>query len=112
MVAVFVSHIYGIPLGVTEYILIVLVSVISSIGVAGVPGPASISTTVVLTAVGLPLEGLALVVAVESLIDMGRTAVNATGTTVTSVLVAQAEGELDRDVFNSNDNDELELSPA
>lgn len=112
VVAVFVSHIYGIPLGVTEYILIVLVSVISSIGVAGVPGPASISTTVVLTAVGLPLEGLALVVAVESLIDMGRTAVNATGTTVTSVLVAQAEGELDRDVFNSNDNDELELSPA
>ncbi|ANY67371.1 amino acid:proton symporter [Paenibacillus sp. BIHB 4019] len=112
VVAVFVSHIYSIPLGVTEYILIVLVSVISSIGVAGVPGPASISTTVVLTAVGLPLEGLALVVAVESLIDMGRTAVNATGTTVTSVLVAQAEGELDRDVFNSNDNDELELSPA
>ncbi|SFF47865.1 hypothetical protein SAMN04487969_14817 [Paenibacillus algorifonticola] len=112
VVAVFVSHIYGIPLGVTEYILIVLVSVISSIGVAGVPGPASISTTVVLTAVGLPLEGLALVVAVESLIDMGRTAVNATGTTVTSVLVAQAEGELDRDVFNSNNNDELELSPA
>ncbi|MFF2093198.1 dicarboxylate/amino acid:cation symporter [Paenibacillus sp. NPDC058174] len=112
IVSVFVASVYGIQLSFTDYILIVAVSIISSIGVAGVPGPASISTTVVLTALGLPLEGLAMVVAVESLIDMGRTAVNATGTTVTAVLVANSEGELDRDVFNSNDNDELELNPA
>ncbi|GGG64101.1 dicarboxylate/amino acid:cation symporter [Paenibacillus radicis (ex Gao et al. 2016)] len=112
IVSVFVASVYGIHLSFTDYILIVAVSIISSIGVAGVPGPASISTTVVLTALGLPLEGLAMVVAVESLIDMGRTAVNATGTTVTAVLVANSEGELDREVFNSNDNDELELNPA
>lgn len=112
IVAVFVSNVYNIPLSVTDYILIVLISVISSIGVAGVPGPASISTTVVLTALGLPLEGLALVIAVESVIDMGRTAVNATGTTVTAVLVANSEGELDREIYNSNNNDDLELNPA
>lgn len=112
VVAVFVANVYNIPLSFTDYLLIVLVSVISSVGVAGVPGPASISATVVLTAVGLPLEGIGLVVAVEALIDMGRTAVNATGTTVTSLLVAKSEGELDLDVFNSDKNDELELNPA
>ncbi len=112
IVAVFVSQVYGIPLSFTDYIIIVLVSMISSIGVAGVPGPASISTTVVLTAVNLPLEGIALVVAVEALIDMGRTAVNATGTTVTALLVANSEGEFDREAFDRNEEDELELNPS
>ncbi|MEF2243455.1 MULTISPECIES: dicarboxylate/amino acid:cation symporter [unclassified Paenibacillus] len=112
IVAVFVAQVYGVTLSVTDYIIIVLVSMISSIGVAGVPGPASISTTVVLTAVGLPLEGIALVVAVEALIDMGRTAVNATGTTVTALLVANSEGEFDRESFNKDEEDELDLNPA
>lgn len=111
-VAVFVANIFNIDLSFTDYILIVLVSAISSIGVAGVPGPASISTTVVLTAVGLPLEGIAIVASVEALIDMGRTAVNATGTTVTSLLVAKSEGEFDRDAFDRDEEDELELNPA
>jgi Na+/H+-dicarboxylate symporter len=108
IVAVFTAQVFGIELGVTDYILLVFVSIISSIGVAGVPGPAVISTTVVLTALGLPLEGIAIVAGVEALIDMGRTAVNATGTTVTALLVANSEGEFDREAFN-NDNDEDEL---
>ncbi|MFD0961422.1 dicarboxylate/amino acid:cation symporter [Paenibacillus chungangensis] len=112
VVSVFVAEVFGISLSFTDYILIVLVSVISSIGVAGVPGPASISTTVVLTAIGLPLEGIALVVAVEAIIDMGRTAVNATGTTVTALLVADSEGEFDRESFNRDEEDELELNPV
>ncbi|MBJ6363746.1 dicarboxylate/amino acid:cation symporter [Paenibacillus sp. GCM10012307] len=112
VVAVFVANVFGIELSLTQYILIVLVSVISSVGVAGVPGPASIATTVVLTAVGLPLEGIAIVAAVESIIDMGRTAVNATGTTVTSLLVANAEGEFDREAFDRDEEDQLELSPV
>lgn len=112
VVSVFVAEVYGITLNLTDYVLIVLISIISSIGVAGVPGPASISTTVVLTAIGLPLEGIALVVAVEAVIDMGRTAVNATGTTVTALLVANSEGEFDRESFNRGEEDELELNPA
>jgi len=112
IVAVFVARVYGIPLGISEYVLIVLVSMISSIGVAGVPGPASISTTVVLTALGLPLEGLGLVLAIDAVVDMGRTAVNATGTTVTSLLVAASEGEFDRESFERDEEDPLELSVA
>ncbi|MFF2890390.1 dicarboxylate/amino acid:cation symporter [Paenibacillus sp. NPDC057967] len=107
IVAVFSAQLFGITLSLTDYIILVLVSIISSIGVAGVPGPAVISTTVVLTALGLPLEGIAIVAGVEALIDMGRTAVNATGTTVTSLLVANSEGEFDREAFNRNDDEEI-----
>ncbi|MBB6670211.1 dicarboxylate/amino acid:cation symporter [Cohnella nanjingensis] len=112
IVAVFTAEVFGIHLSVTDYIILVLVSIISSIGVAGVPGPAVISTTVVLTALGLPLEGIAIVAGVEALIDMGRTAVNATGTTVTSLLVAHSEGEFDREAFNRNDDEDLVVSPV
>lgn len=113
IVTVFTAQVYGIQLTLTDYITLVLVSIISSIGVAGVPGPAVISTTVVLTALGLPLEGLAIVAGVEALIDMGRTAVNATGTSVTALLVANSEGEFDREAFNSdNDEDDVLLSPV
>ncbi|WP_308645017.1 MULTISPECIES: cation:dicarboxylate symporter family transporter [unclassified Paenibacillus] len=101
---------YNMPLDISDYILIVLVSVISSVGVAGVPGPAAISTTVVLTALGLPLEGIGLTLAIDAVVDMGRTAVNATGTTVSSLLVANAEGEFNREAFNRDEEDELELS--
>ncbi|MFS0724814.1 dicarboxylate/amino acid:cation symporter [Paenibacillus sp. 1P07SE] len=113
IVAVFTAEVFNVSLGFTDYVILVLVSIISSIGVAGVPGPATISTTVVLTALGLPLEGMAIVAGVEALIDMGRTAVNATGTTVTSLLVAKSEGEFDRDAFNSDkDEEELVISPT
>lgn len=110
IVAVFTSEVFGIHLSLTDYILLVVVSIISSIGVAGVPGPAVISTTVVLTALGLPLEGIAIVAGVEALIDMARTAVNATGTTVTTLLVANSEGEFDREAFNRNEDEELLLN--
>lgn len=110
IVAVFTAQVFDITLTGTDYIILVLVSVISSIGVAGVPGPAVISTTVVLTALGLPLEGIGIVAGIEALIDMGRTAVNATGTTVTSLLVANSEGEFDRDAFNKKDEEDIVLN--
>ncbi|MNR67572.1 Proton glutamate symport protein [compost metagenome] len=65
-----------------------------------------------MTALGLPLEGMGLVLGVEALIDMGRTAVNATGTTVTALLVAESEGEFDRASFDRDEEDELELATA
>ncbi|MCC3375066.1 dicarboxylate/amino acid:cation symporter [Cohnella sp. REN36] len=113
IVAIFTAEVYGIHLTFTDYLLLVAISIISSIGVAGVPGPATISTTVVLTALGLPLEGMAIVAGIEALIDMGRTAVNATGTTVTSLLVAHSEGEFNRAAFERNEEDEeISLNPA
>jgi len=112
IVAVFVAGVYGIPLGVADYLLLIATATIGSIGVAGVPGPASIATTVVLTSLGLPLEGMALLLGIDAIVDMGRTAVNATGTTVSALLVGVWEGEFDRRAFDEQQDDELELDPV
>lgn len=112
IVAIFVAKVYGLPLGIAEYAILIVTATIGSIGVAGVPGPASIATTVVLTGLGLPLEGMALLLGIDALVDMGRTAVNATGTTVSAVLVGIWEGEFDRESFNTDDDDALELDTA
>ncbi|MFL1675489.1 dicarboxylate/amino acid:cation symporter [Paenibacillus dendritiformis] len=100
IVAVFIARVYGIDLNIADYLLIIGAATMASVGVAGVPGPASISTTVVLVQAGLPLEGFALVLGVDAIVDMARTAVNATGTTVASLLVASSEGEFDREAFH------------
>lgn len=111
IVAIFVARAYNLPLGPAQYGLIILTATIASIGVAGVPGPASISTTVVLTALGLPLEGMGILLGIDAVVDMARTAANATGTTVSSLLVGIWEKEFDRTAFN-DDRDDEEISAA
>ena len=73
------------------YILIILTTIISSIGIAGVPGAATMSTTVVLATLGLPIEGMAMIIAVDSIIDMMRTATNVTGSAVAALVVDETE---------------------
>lgn len=106
IVAVFVANVYGIQLGFVDYLIIIGAAAISSVGTAGVPGPASISTTVVLGAAGLPIEGMALVLGIDAILDMARTAVNATGTTVSALVVGVSEKEFDREAFNLVGQDE------
>lgn len=108
IVAIFVAKVFGIDLTLTHYLLIIGSAIVASVGVAGVPGPASISTTVVLTSVGLPIEGMALVLGIDAILDMARTAINATGTTVSSLVVAASEKEFDREAFNQEADDELD----
>lgn len=90
--AIFIAHIYGISLDMVDYGIITMTAVISSIGTAGVPGAALVMLTVTLNAVGLPLEGIAIVAAIDRIIDMMRTATNITGDAVTALVVAQSEG--------------------
>lgn len=100
MVAVLTANAYGIPLEPIHYILILVVTTISAIGIAGVPGIAAIAATVTLSALGLPLEGIALIIAVDALVDMGRTMINVTGAGVAATIVAKQEKELDYEIFN------------
>ncbi|MGE6756038.1 dicarboxylate/amino acid:cation symporter [Rossellomorea sp. NPDC071047] len=102
IVAVFVSNIYGIELTFVHYALIVLTATIASVGTAGVPGTASIMATVVLSSAGLPVEGLALVLAVDPILDMARTTVNVTGDLVVSLIVGKSEGEWDQGAYEDN----------
>ena len=91
IVAIFAANVFNVELTIYSYILIVLTAIISSIGIAGVPGSATISTTVMLAALGLPIEALAMVIAVDSIIDMIRTATNVTGASVAALIVDQTE---------------------
>jgi Na+/H+-dicarboxylate symporter len=110
MVAVFTANAAGIELGLSAYVTIIIVCMVASIGIAGVPGIASVVATVILTSVGLPVEGLLLVLGVEAFVDMGRTALNVTGTLVSATLVAKSEGELDLDIFNQEVSVDAELA--
>ncbi|WP_221372729.1 dicarboxylate/amino acid:cation symporter [Clostridium perfringens] len=91
IVAIFAANVFNVELTIYSYILIVLTAIISSIGIAGVPGSATMSTTVMLAALGLPIEVLAMVIAVDSIIDMIRTATNVTGASVAALVVDQTE---------------------
>lgn len=110
IVAMFVARVFNIPMNFYSYILLILVTTIASIGTAGVPGTASIMATVVLASMGLPVEGIAMVIGIDTFLDMARTATNVTGASVVALLVAESEGEFNREEFNTNKTDSLELS--
>jgi Na+/H+-dicarboxylate symporter len=97
---VFIANAYGVELGVTGYLTVILMSVLASIGTAGVPGVGLIMLSMVFVQVGLPIEGIGLILGVDRLLDMIRTAVNVTGDATVSVVVAKSEGKLDESIFN------------
>ncbi|MFT6284193.1 MAG: Na+/H+-dicarboxylate symporter [Arenicella sp.] len=96
---VFIAQVYGVDLSVSDYLLVVLTATLASIGTAGVPGVGLIMLAMVLEQVNLPVEGIALIIGVDRLLDMTRTAVNVTGDCMVSCIVAKSEGELDDKVY-------------
>ncbi|PIC99066.1 MULTISPECIES: dicarboxylate/amino acid:cation symporter [unclassified Sporosarcina] len=91
---IFIAQAYGIELTMAQLLTVVLTAVLASIGTAAVPGAGLIMLAMVLTSVGLPVEGIALVLGVDRLLDMVRTAVNITGDAACAVVVAKSEGVL------------------
>ena len=109
---VFIANIYGVDLGISGYLTVILMSVLASIGTAGVPGVGLIMLSMVFTQVGLPLEGIGLILGVDRLLDMVRTAVNVSGDGVVSSIVAKSEGKLDLSVYNDPDAGTLTTGEA
>ena len=99
---VFIANVYGIELGLGSYLMIILMTVLASIGTAGVPGVGLIMLAMVFQQVGLPLEGIALIMGIDRLLDMLRTAVNVTGDTVVAAIVARSENEFSITIFQSD----------
>lgn len=97
---VFIANVYGADLGVANYLTIILTATLASIGTAGVPGVGLIMLAMVLTQVGLPVEGIALIIGVDRLLDMLRTATNVAGDGVVTCLIAKSEGAMDETVFS------------
>lgn len=96
----FIAQFYGIELSFAQYLMVVLMVIMASIGTAGVPSVGLVVLAGVLTQVGLPAEGIALILGVDRLLDMTRTAVNITGDATVTTIVAVSENAIDTDVFN------------
>ncbi len=106
---VFIAQAFNIDIGLGGYVAVVLTATLASIGTAGVPGVGLITLALVLQQVGLPVEGIALIIGVDRLLDMMRTAVNVTGDCMVSSVVARSEGLLNESIFHEiSDRDEYE----
>jgi len=99
---VFIAQVFGIELSIMDYAIVVVTATLASIGTAGVPGVGLIMLAMVLNQVGLPVEGIALIIGVDRMLDMIRTAVNVTGDAVATVIIAKSEGEFNEQIFNDS----------
>lgn len=100
--AVFIAQVFGIELGLTQQLTIVLTATLASIGAPGIPGGSIVMLIIVLSSVGLPVEGLALILGIDRPLDMLRTAVNITGDSTVASIVARSEGELNYPPVKNN----------
>lgn len=97
---VFIAQAYGVDIGLSGYLTVIATATLASIGTAGVPGVGLIMLAMVLQQVQLPVEGIALIIGVDRLLDMLRTAVNVTGDGTVSCLVAKSENALNEGIYN------------
>lgn len=97
---VFIAQIYGINLSSTDLITIIAMAVAASIGTAGIPGAGIIMLSVILTSVNLPVEGIALIIGIDRILDMFRTAINVTGDALVTTIVSAQSDELDLQKYN------------
>ena len=102
---VFAVQAFGIDLGFSGYLTVILTATLASIGTAGVPGVGTIMLTMVFQSVGLPVEGVSMLMGVDRLVDMGRTTINITGDAVVTTCVARINNMFNRDLFNKSDGD-------
>ena len=97
---VFIAQVFAVDLTISDYLMVILTATLASVGTAGVPGVGLIMLAMVLNQVGLPVEGIAIIMGVDRLLDMTRTAVNVTGDCMVTCVVAKSEKEFDVEVFN------------
>ena len=97
---VFTAQLFGVPMGPAEYGTVIATATLASIGTAGVPSVGLITLSMVFNAVGLPLEGIAMIMGIDRILDMCRTAVNISGDAIITTVVAKQEGEFKREIFD------------
>ena len=96
---VFIAQVYGIDLAMMDFLMVILTATLASIGTAGVPGVGLIMLAMVLQQVGLPVEGIALIIGVDRLLDMVRTSVNVCGDSMIACLISSSENNLSQEIF-------------
>ncbi|MBC2877322.1 MULTISPECIES: dicarboxylate/amino acid:cation symporter [Streptomyces] len=108
--AIFVAQVFDVPLELRDYLLIAFVSVIGSAATAGLTG-ATVMLTLTLSTLGLPMAGVGLLLAIDPIVDMMRTATNVAGQSVVPIIVASREGILDREAYATADGSKLDGEP-
>ena len=101
LLAVFTINMLGLPYTPAQYLFLVVLAVVVSVGTVGVPGTATITATALFVAAGLPVEAIVLLAPISSIADMARTATNVVGAATATTLVAASENQLDTDVYNA-----------
>lgn len=97
---VFVAQAFGITLSPSDYLTVIATATLASVGTAGVPGVGLVTLSMVFNSVGLPVEGIGIIMGIDRILDMTRTAVNITGDAVCTTIVANQDNSLNRDIFN------------
>ena len=100
MATVFIAQMSGIDLSLIQYVQVVILAVVTSIGTAAVPSAGSITLVIILQQFGLPLEAIGIILAVDRILDMLRTSVNVTGDAAVACIVANSEDLLDKNIYN------------
>jgi Na+/H+-dicarboxylate symporter len=101
MTSVFFAQVAGIDLAMHDYIVIVLTATVGSIGGAGVPGASMVMLPMILTAIHVPIEGVALIAGIDRILDMIRTTINITGDATVTLIIDKTEGKLDEEIYYS-----------
>lgn len=110
--AAFLAQVYGMDLAFSQQLTIVLTATLASIGTAGIPGAGIVMLAIVLNSVGVPLQGIAIILGVDRFLDMCRTVVNITGDAVCAVVVASTEGQLNSVPAPAQSQEQLNAATA
>ena len=102
LTAVFSVHMLGYHYGIAQYVFLILITLVVSVGTVGVPGTATITSTAVFAALGLPIELVVVFAPISTIVDMARTMTNVTGAATAAVITAATEGLVDEEVYNSD----------
>ncbi len=104
---VFIAQIYGIELSINSIITVIITATLASVGTAAVPGVGLVMLSMVLNSVGLPIEGIGLIMGVDRILDMCRTTVNVIGDCIRTLIVSKKENALDEDMYYGDEEEEI-----
>ena len=102
LTTLFFAQMMGITLSISDYMVIILTATLGSMGGAGIPGGSIVMLPMILSAVNMPIEGVAIIAGIDRVLDLLRTAINITGDATITLLIDSSEGTLDRDQYNSD----------
>ena len=101
--SVFLAQVFGVSLGIFDYIQIIVLAMILTLGIAGIPGASLVAMPMILSAIGVPIEYVAIYVGVDRFLDMARSSLNVVGDVLTAVVVDKTSGDLNQEIYNNNE---------